>query len=59
MTFILAPTSSYPSKIQLSNSQHTEFVLLVMNVITNNDNLTAISSSKYFLRSNIILECVS
>ena len=29
-------------KIQQSNSQHSEFVLLAMNVITNNDNLTKV-----------------
>ena len=29
-------------EIQESDSQHTEFVLLAMNVITNNDNLTKV-----------------
>ena len=29
-------------EIQESDSQHTEFVLLAMNVITNNDNLTEV-----------------
>ena len=29
-------------EIQESDSQHTEFVLLTMNVITNNDNLTKV-----------------
>ena len=31
-------------EIQESDSQHTEFVLLAMNVITNNDNLTKVVS---------------
>lgn len=29
-------------EIQQSNSQHSKFVLLAMNVITNNDNLTKV-----------------
>ena len=30
-------------EIQESDSQHTEFVLLAVNVITNNDNLTKVA----------------
>ena len=39
---ILAPTSSYLSEIQESDSQHSEFVFLAVDIITYNDNLTEV-----------------
>ena len=40
-------------KIQQSDSQHSEFVLLAMNVITNNDKLTVLILATKFNQSYV------